>query len=137
MVIDASALVSLLENEDSAPVLRVAVGADLVRLISTVSVLEATCVLSARRGPLALFEMEAFLSEFHFQQISFDVEQLIVSQKAWLVYGRGRHAARLNFGDCASYALAQTRNEPLLFIGNDFSKTDVPVVQLAGPESGA
>jgi ribonuclease VapC len=135
LVIDTSALVAMLENEGTAPALRIAVTADPVRLISTVSVLEATCVLSTRRGPAALFEMDAFLLEFHFQQIAFDSEQLIVSQRAWLEYGRGRHAARLNFGDCASYALAQSRNEPLLFIGNDFAKTDVYFVPIAPTSS--
>jgi ribonuclease VapC len=56
---------------------------------------------------------------------SFDAEQLAIAQKAWLTFGRGRHAAKLNFGDCASYALAQSKGEPLLFVGGDFSRTDV------------
>lgn len=128
MVIDTSALVALLEEEETASGLRSALAADDVRLISTVSVLEATCVLGARRGPAAVLELTLFFSEFHFQQAPFDNEQLSIAQKAWLLYGRGRHPAKLNFGDCASYALAQSKGEPLLFVGGDFSQTDVRTV---------
>ena len=124
-MIDASALVALLEDETAAPMLRQALSGDATRLISTVSVLEATCVLGARRGPGAVLELSLFLSEFDLEQVAFDSAQLSIAQRAWLAYGRGRHPAKLNFGDCASYALAQSRSEPLLFIGNDFSQTDV------------
>jgi ribonuclease VapC len=125
LVIDTSALVALLEDESEAPVLRQALSGDATRLISTVSLLEATCVLGARRGPGAVLELSLFLSEFDLRPVPFDPEQLSIAQRAWLVYGRGRHPAKLNFGDCASYALAQSRSEPLLFIGNDFSQTDI------------
>jgi ribonuclease VapC len=128
LVIDTSALVALLEEEETASGLRSALAADDVRLISTVSVLEATCVLGARRGPGAVLEITLFFSEFHFQQVPFDNAQLSIAQKAWLLYGRGRHPAKLNFGDCASYALAQSKGEPLLFVGSDFSQTDVRAV---------
>ena len=127
-MIDTSALVALLEEEETASGLRSALAADGVRLISTVSVLEATCVLGARRGPAAVLELTLFFSEFHLEQSPFDNEQLSIAQKAWLLYGRGRHPAKLNFGDCASYALAQSKGEPLLFVGGDFSQTDVRVV---------
>jgi ribonuclease VapC len=129
LVIDTSALVALLEDEAAAPALRIALSGDPTRLISTVSVLEATCVLGGRRGTGAVLELSLFLSEFDFQQVPFDAAQLSIAQRAWLVYGRGRHPARLNFGDCASYALAQSRSEPLLFIGDDFGQTDVVAVR--------
>ncbi len=125
MVIDTSALLALLQNEDSAPDLRAAVSQDPIRLISTVSVLEATCALVARRGTGALVELSLFLSEFRFQPVAFDSVQLATAQRAWLRFGRGRHQARLNFGDCASYALARSKGEPLLFVGEDFAQTDV------------
>jgi ribonuclease VapC len=128
LVIDTSALIALLEEEETASGLRSALAADDVRLISTVSVLEATCALGARRGPAVVLELTLFLSEFHFEQSPFDNEQLSIAQKAWLLYGRGRHPAKLNFGDCASYALAQSKGEPLLFVGGDFSQTDVRAV---------
>ena len=131
-MIDTSALLAVLQDEELAPALRVALSVDSVRLISTVSALEATCVMGARRGPTAVLELTLFFSEFHFQQVPFDTEQLSIAQKAWLFYGRGRHPAKLNFGDCASYALAQSKGEPLLFIGADFSQTDVAAVRYSG-----
>ena len=104
--------------------------ADPVRLMPAVSVLEATCVLSARRCPAAVMEISLFLSEFRIQTVPFDGEQLAIAQQAWMSFGRGRHAARLNFGDCACYALARFRNEPLLFLGNDFARTDALTVPI-------
>jgi len=133
-VIDTSALLAVLQEEASAPALRVALSEDSDRLISTVSVLEATCVLGARRGPVAVLELSLFLSQFGFQQVAFDAAQLSIAQQAWFAYGRGRHPAKLNFGDCASYALAQSRSEPLLFVGNDFSQTDVGAVRYGDSE---
>lgn len=92
------------------------------------SILEATCVTSARLGPLAVSELTMFLREFRMDQVPFDTPQLELAQNAWLRYGRGFHAARLNFGDCASYALARFSGEPLLFVGDDFRQTDVAAV---------
>ena len=129
LVIDTSALLALLQNEDTAAVLRLAVSEDPIRLISTVSVLEATCVLGARRGPAAVVEPTLFFSEFQFDQVPFDSAQLAIAQRAWLLYGRGRHPAKLNFGDCASYALARSKGEPLLFVGEDFSQTGIHPVR--------
>ena len=129
MVIDTSALLALLQDEAPAPALRLAVANDPVRLMSTVSVLEATCVLTARRGPQALPALAVFLSEFRIEKVPFDVAQLELAQSAWLRYGRGSHPARLNFGDCAAYALAQAAGEPLLYLGNDFPQTDVLAVR--------
>ena len=98
---------------------------DPVRMMSTMSVLEATCVISARLGPSAMSELTLFLHEFQIDQVPFDMPQLDLAQSAWLRFGRGFHAARLNFGDCASYALARFSGEPLLFVGDDFRQTDI------------
>jgi ribonuclease VapC len=115
----------MLQSEPPALALRSALVADPVRRVSAVSVLEATWVLGSRRGPTAVLELNLFFSEFQFQQAPFDDAQLSIAQSAWLSYGRGRHPAKLNFGDCASYALAQSMGEPLLFVGHDFAQTDV------------
>ena len=96
--------------------------------MSTISMLETTCVISARLGPLAVSELTLFVREFRNEEVPFDTPQLELAQNAWLRYGRGFHAARLNFGDCASYALARFSGEPLLFVGNDFRQTDVAAV---------
>jgi len=129
VVVDTSALLALLQDEAPGPALRLALANDPVRLMSTVSVLEATCVLTARRGPQVLPELVMFLSEFRIEKVPFDAAQLELAQSAWLRYGRGSHPARLNFGDCAAYALAQAAGEPLLFVGDDFARTDVPAVR--------
>jgi ribonuclease VapC len=125
MVIDTSALLAILFDESMAPRLRAAMSFDPVRLMSTMSVLEATCVISARLGPVAVSELTLFLHEFRVEQVPFDAPQLELAQSAWLRFGRGFHGARLNFGDCASYALARFSGEPLLFVGEDFRQTDV------------
>ena len=125
MVIDTSALLAILFEEGTGRPLRVAMSSDSVRLMSTMSVLEATCVISARVGPGAVSDLSLFLREFHVEVVPFDKPQLELAQNAWLRYGRGFHVARLNFGDCASYALARVSGEPLLFIGDDFRQTDV------------
>ncbi|HXJ42276.1 MAG TPA: type II toxin-antitoxin system VapC family toxin [Bryobacteraceae bacterium] len=127
-MIDTSALIAMLRDEPSADALRHAVAEDGVRLISTVSVLEATCVMTSRGGPAALMELTMFLAEFRFEQVAFMGEQLAIAQKAWLRYGKGRHRAGLNFGDCASYALAEATGEALLFVGEDFPRTGIRTV---------
>jgi ribonuclease VapC len=129
LVIDTSAVLALMQDEEPAEALRAALSNAAVRLISVASVLEATCVLGSRRGPAAVLDLGLFLSGLHFKQVAFDAEQLSIAQSAWLSYGRGRHAAKLNFGDCISYALAQTEGEPLLFVGADFSRTDIPAAR--------
>jgi len=128
MVIDTSALLAILFEESMAPRLRRALSSDPVRLMSTMSVLEATCVISARLGPLAVSELTLFLREFRIEPVPFDAPQLELAQSAWLRFGRGFHSAHLNFGDCASYAMARYSGEPLLYVGDDFRQTDVATV---------
>jgi ribonuclease VapC len=128
MVIDTSTVIAVLLGEAAAPALRVAIATDPVRLISAISVLEATCVIGARRGVAAVSELRLFLYEFHLEIVPFDASHLEIAQMAWLNYGRGFHPAGLNFGDCAPYALSRATGEPLLFVGNDFRKTDIAAV---------
>ncbi len=73
-------------------------------------------------------DLSLFLREFNFGVIPFDSAQLEFAQAAWLRFGRGFHPTRLNFGACASYALAASTGEPLLFAGDDFARTDIPAV---------
>ena len=125
MVIDTSAIVAILRGEPDAARLRIALAADRRRLISTVSVLEATCVLTSRHGSGALLDLNMFLAEFGIEQVPFEVGHLVAAQRAWLSYGKGQNPAGLNFGDCAAYGLALVLGEPSLYIGTDFSRTDV------------
>jgi ribonuclease VapC len=82
-------------------------------------------VLETRLGEAGGREFELWLLRIGAEIVSFDAEQADAARRAWRRYGKGRHAAALNFGDCFSYALAVTRGEPLLFKGEDFATTDV------------
>jgi len=73
-------------------------------------------------------DLDRLLRVFSIEIVPFDQEQLVEARHAFRRFGKGRHRARLNFGDCASYALAQWSGEPLLFKGTDFASTDVPQV---------
>ena len=82
-------------------------------------------VLVSRRGEHALAEIDLWLGTIQATTIPVDADLVDLATQAWLTYGKGRHSAALNFADCLSYALAKRANEPLLFIGNDFSQTDI------------
>lgn len=73
--------------------------------------------------------LDQFLSRAKVEIVPFDKEQLLVARAAFRRFGKGRHPAALNFGDCAAYALAQWTGEPLLYKGLDFAATDVPSAQ--------
>ena len=125
MVIDTSAVVAILRSEPEAARLERALVADPIRLIPATCVLEARMVLISRRGEHALAEIDLWLSKIAADIIPVDAELVDLATQAWLAYGKGRHPAALNFADCLSYALAKRADEPLLFIGNDFSQTDI------------
>ncbi|MGI0524582.1 type II toxin-antitoxin system VapC family toxin [Rhizobium giardinii] len=125
MVIDTSAIVAILRNEPQAAKLERALVASRVRLVPATCVLEARMVLVSRRGEHALAEVDLWLSKIEADIIPVDADLVDLATQAWLIYGKGRHPAALNFADCFSYALAKRADEPLLFIGGDFSRTDV------------
>lgn len=125
MVIDTSAIVAILRNEPEAGALERSLVVDPVRLIPATCVLEARMVLISRRGEHALAEIDLWISKIAADLIPVDAELVDLATEAWLTYGKGRHPAALNFVDCLSYALARRADEPLLFIGNDFSQTDI------------
>ena len=122
MAIDTSAIVAIALNEPDASEIEVRIADDPVRLISAATVLEAAMVLEARLGDAGGREFDLWLLKIGAEIIAVDAEQADV---AWRRYGKGHHAAALNYGDCFSYALAVTRSEPLLFKGEDFAKTDI------------
>lgn len=95
-------------------------------LIGTPSLLEATMVLSSRRGGDASQEVREFLAILGAQIVPFTEEHAVVAHDAFLRYGKGNAPAKLNLGDCMAYAVAKVANLPLLFVGNDFTRTDIP-----------
>ena len=125
MVIDTSAIVAILCNEPQAAKLERALVASRVRLVPATCVLEARMVLVSRRGEHALAEVDLWLNKIEADIIPVDADLVDLATRAWLIYDKGRQPAALNFADCFSYALAKRADEPLLFIGGDFSQTDV------------
>jgi ribonuclease VapC len=126
MVIDTSALVAILTDEPERRALVDAIAGATVRLISAATVLEAGILMEAERGEHAGRELDLFLHRAKCEIVAVDGEQVEIARAAHRRYGRGRHAAGLNFGDCFSYALAKARGETLLYTGQDFAKTDAP-----------
>lgn len=128
MVIDTSALVALLNMEPEAARLAAALEADPVRLISAATVLEAGLVIESRYGPDGARELDLLLAKAAVRIEAVSAEQAELAREAWRRYGKGRHPAGLNFGDCFSYALSRSSGEALLFKGDDFVHTDIAVV---------
>ena len=127
MVIDTSAIAAILFDEPNAAALEGKIADDPVRLMSAATFLEATIVIEARLGDPGGREFDLWLHRAEVEIVSVDAEQTDMARRAWRRFGRGRHPAGLNYGDCFSYALAATYGEPLLFKGDDFTKTDVKV----------
>ncbi|MER8470337.1 MULTISPECIES: type II toxin-antitoxin system VapC family toxin [unclassified Mesorhizobium] len=125
MVIDTSAVVAILRSEPEAARLERALVSDPIRLIPATCVLEARMVLVSRRGEHALAEIDLWLRKIEADIIPVDSELVDLATQGWLTYGKGHHPAALNFADCLSYALAKRADEPLLFVGKDFSQTDI------------
>jgi ribonuclease VapC len=130
MVLDTSALLALLFNEPEADDIEVAIDDDPVRLISAASFLETAIVVEARLGAAGGREFDLLVHKARIDVVSVTAEQAEIARDAWRRFGRGRHDANLNFGDCFSYALAATSGEPLLCKGTDFPKTDIARVAL-------
>lgn len=125
MVIDTSAIVAILRDEPEAARLEKALVSDPIRLVPATCVFEARMVMVSRRGEHALAEIDLWLSKIEAEILPIDADLVDLATHAWLAYGKGRHPAALNFADCFSYALAKRADEPLLFIGEDFSRTDI------------
>lgn len=125
MVIDTSAIVAIALDEPDAAALEARIADDPVRLISAATVLEATIVLETRLGDAGGREFDLWLLKIGAEIVPVDAEQTEAARRAWRRYGKGRHPAGLNYGDCFAYALALTRGEPLLYKGGDFARTEI------------
>jgi ribonuclease VapC len=127
MVIDTSALLAIFLAEPERQQFLEQITQAERRLISAVNAFETGIVLEARRGEAAGREFDLFLGRASLEVVPADAEQVEIARAAWRRYGKGRHPAGLNFGDCFAYALAKALAEPLLAKGQDFSQTDIEV----------
>ena len=125
MVIDSSALISVLFNEVDSPQFLKILDESKPLYMSSLSWFESALVAEAKKGLDGARFFNELTAELSIQFIPFDQTQAEIALDAWRRFGKGRHPAGLNLGDCASYALAKTLNQVLLFKGDDFSKTDV------------
>jgi ribonuclease VapC len=126
MVVDSSAVMAVLRREAEAAAFAAAIEQAEVRLISAANVLELGMVAESR-GRAGARELDDFLERSRFEIVPFDAEQAALARDASRRFGKGRHRARLDFGDCIAYALSKASGEPLLFKGGDFARTDVDV----------
>ena len=130
MVIDTSALLALLLNEPDALRIAQAIEAASIRLVSAATFLETSIIIESKKGEAGGRELELLLYRASIEVAPVDQDQAEIARQAWRRYGKGRHPAGLNYGDCFTYALAAQRRLPLLFRGDDFAQTDVPCVPL-------
>jgi ribonuclease VapC len=125
MVVDASALAAILFGEpEQLQFIEIIEAADSRRL-SAATFVEASIIVESRLGAAGLHDLDRFLVSAEIELLMVDEEQARIARAAFSRFGKGRHAARLNFGDCFAYALAKTLGEPLLCKGADFARTDV------------
>lgn len=125
MVLDTSALLAIFLDEPERRRFNEAIESAGARWLSVATFVETSIVLEARYGAEGVRDFDQYLSVADVSLIPVDADQGYLARQAFRSYGKGRHAAGLNLGDCFSYALAKSLNQPLLYKGNDFSRTDV------------
>ena len=125
LAIDTSAIVAILFNEAEASIFFEQIRKAEVVWLSSVSKVETMMVLTSRFNDLAIPKFTGFCDMLSVRIAPIDNELADLAISAFLRFGKGRHPAGLNFGDCFSYALAKKLDAPLLFKGNDFSRTDI------------
>ncbi len=129
MVIDTSALLAILQDEPERRAFNEAIEAAASRALSAANFVEASIVMEVRQGAEGVRDLDELLEKAGVEIVEVSLEQAREARRAYASFGRGRHAANLNYGDCLAYALARSRGEPLLFKGDGFRATDlVPAV---------
>ncbi len=125
MVVDTSALLAILLDEPERRAFNEAIEAAESRLMSAATFVEASIVIEARFGAEGIRDLDLFIERAGISLAAVDSEQAQVARRAFSRFGKGRHPAGLNYGDCFAYALAIVLGEPLLYKGDDFGRTDV------------
>lgn len=125
IAVDTSALIAVLKREPDAEIFETALMGAEACVLSAVSLLDASLVVIGRAPPDAAKALDVLLQKYGIKIVPFDADLAVHARDAFIRFGKGRHPAGLNMGDCASYALAKANGLPLLFKGDDFSQTDV------------
>jgi len=125
VILDSSAIVAVLRAEKDAPDYAVAIASALKCHVSAVNYVEAAVVIDSSRDPVATRRFDDFFRAGSIAIEAVTPNQAELARQAYRDFGRGRHKAGLNFGDCFAYALAKELDEPLLFKGDDFRHTDI------------
>ena len=128
MIIDSSAIIAVLLDEANAADIARAIEASSQRLLSAANLLEASIVIASRKGEAGGRELDLLIYRAAIEIVAVDQDQAELARIAWRRFGKGRYPTGLNYGDCFAYALAKTRQLPLLFHGDDFSRTDINIV---------
>ena len=130
MIVDTSAIVAVILGQAQSAALTSALLADAPSAVGAPTLAEAAIVLQARLGPRGLADLRGFLVEFDVHAIPFGDDHWRQAGLAFARYGKGRHPAGLNFGDCLTYAVAKLSGQALLCVGGDFAQTDLSLTPL-------
>lgn len=130
MVIDTSVILAIMQGEPERRSFLESIEAADVTRMSVASFVECSIVIESRYGSEGLRDLDRFISRSGIEMIPVDREQGQLARSAFSRFGKGRHRAGLNYGDCFSYAAAIGSGEPLLFKGDDFVHTDVPIANI-------
>jgi ribonuclease VapC len=128
MIVDASAIIAILRGESDGPSLAQSLEQAPVRRISAATYVEAAVVTDGSQNPVLSRRFDDLLRDGEIVIEPVTAEQAKIAREAYRDFGKGRHRAGLNFGDCFAYALAKVTGEPLLFKGDDFRHTDIEAV---------
>jgi ribonuclease VapC len=130
MIVDSSAIIAILRDEEDAESMSEALQNASVCRMSAVTYVEAGVVADGNRNPVLSRRFDDLLRDVQMQIETVTPQQAQIAREAYRDFGKGRHKAGLNFGDCFAYALAKEMDEPLLCKGNDFRHTDVEVTEV-------
>lgn len=133
IVVDASAIVAILEKEPEGSLFLDLISEARDIYISTVTTFEATIVMEARVPGWGQQAVDQLIATSNVEIVPFTAEHMRIARTAWMRYGRGHHRAALNFGDCCCYALAKEMEAGLLYKGLDFAQTDIASALQAKP----
>jgi ribonuclease VapC len=125
VIVDSSALVALIEGEETCEQIAAVLAGTRNPVVAAPTLAETLIVLTSKHGPVARTVFDRLGSEINLRVAEFTDAHALATQRAYLHYGKGRHPAGLNFGDCMTYAAAELAGSPLLAIGDDFRKTDL------------